>query len=70
MRRVREILKEAQECLDTARVGLAIAKLGPSEVKAGFRNLAIFGKMVTFSTNNLKGKVDGFEEWDRAAKQK
>ncbi len=70
MSRVQEILKEAQERLEAAATGLMIAKLGPSEVKAGFRNVAIYGKMVTFCTNNLRGKVDGFEEWDRAAKEK
>jgi hypothetical protein len=46
------------------------AKLGPYELKAGFRNVAIYGKMVTFCTNNLRGKVPGFEEWDRDAKQR
>ena len=70
MSRVSDILAEARELLETARVGLMIAKLGPSEVKAGFRNVAIYGKMVTFCTNNLRGKVDGFEEWDREAKEK
>jgi hypothetical protein len=63
-------LAEARELLETARCGLMIAKLGPSEVKAGFRNVAVYGKMVTFCTNNRRGKVDGFEEWDRAAKEK
>ena len=70
MTRASEILAEARELLETARCGLMIAKLGPSEVKAGFRNVAVYGKMVTFCTNNLRGKVDGFEEWDRAAKEK
>ena len=70
MSRVSEIISEAQEALGTARVGLKHAKLGPYELKGGFRNVAIFGRMVTFCTNNLRGKVPGFEEWDRAAKQK
>jgi hypothetical protein len=70
MSRVTQILSEAQERLDTARVGLEQAKLGPYHVKAGFRNVAIYGKMVTFCTNNLRGKIEGFEDWDRTAKQK
>ena len=70
MSRVQEILSEAKERLETAKLGLSIAKLGPSEVKSGFRNVAIYGKMVTFCTNNLRGKVEGFEAWDHAAKEK
>jgi hypothetical protein len=69
MSRVAQILSEAQERLDTAKVGFEQAKLGSYHVRAGFRNVAIYGKMVTFCTNNLRGKVDGFEEWDAAAKQ-
>jgi hypothetical protein len=70
MTRVSEILKEAEELFETARVGLEQAKLGPTHLKGGFRNLAVFGKMVTFCTNNLRGKLEGFEEWGRVAKHK
>ena len=70
MTRVSEILAEAQERLDTARVGLDQARMGPYHVRAGFRNVAIFGKMVTFCTNNLRGKVEGFEQWDADAKNR
>jgi hypothetical protein len=68
--RIFEILKEAGERLETARVGFQQAKLGPYAVKGGFRNVAVFGKMVTFCTNNLRGKLDGFEKWDEEAKRK
>jgi hypothetical protein len=68
--RISEILGEAQERLNTAQVGLDLARRGPDLVKSGLRNVAIFGKMVTFCSNNLRGKVDGFQEWDRGAKQK
>ena len=70
MSRVAEVLREAQERLETARVGLKHAKLSPYELKGGFRNVAIYGRMVTFCTNNLRGKVAGFEEWDQDAKQR
>ena len=70
MTRIEEILGEAQERLNVARVGLSVAKGGPYGVNAGFRNLTVYGKMVTFCTNNLRGKVEGFEEWDREAKKR
>lgn len=66
--RAREILKEARECLEAARVGLQEARRGPYHLKAGVRNVAVFGRMSTFQTNNLKGKIDGFEAWDKQAK--
>jgi len=70
MTRISEILKEAQDRLDTAWVGFEQAKLGPTHLKGGFRNVAIFGRMVIFCTNNLRGKVEGFEEWDTDAKRR
>jgi hypothetical protein len=70
MTRASQILSEAQELLDTARVGLQQAKLGPDHVKAGLRNVGVYGKMVTFCTNNLRSKVARFDDWDSEAKKR
>ena len=70
MTRVTEIITEAKEIYATALSGLDMLKSGPANAKLGFRNVAIFGRMVTFALNNLSGKVDGFAEWDREAKKK
>ena len=68
--RIGQILEEADDRLAAARAGLGVVKSGPYQLKAGFRNVAVFGRMVTFVTNNLRDKLDGFEEWDAAAKER
>jgi hypothetical protein len=70
MFRVEEILREADERLAVTRSGFAMMSAGQGEARIGLRNVAVFGCMVTFATNNLRSVVDGFEVWDVDMKAK
>ncbi|WDM60661.1 hypothetical protein K4A76_06905 [Pseudomonas sp. NEEL19] len=58
------ILKNAEDTLQAASYGLddVKAKDGPRKL-SGIRNLVVFGRSVTFVLQNLRGKVEGFDEW-------
>lgn len=61
----KRILENARGTLRTAELGLALL-LGENDAEtqmAGLRNVATFGRAVTFALQNLRKKVDGFEEW-------
>lgn len=68
MSRINEILHEANERLEVAKYGLNMINASKGEGKIGLRNVAVFGRMVTFATNNLRSQVEGFEVWDADAK--
>ncbi len=70
MSRVNEILNEANERLKIAKCGLDMILASQGEGRIGVRNVAVFGRMVTFATNNLRSIVDDFENWDVKAKQR
>lgn len=70
MGRLDEILSEAEARLQVAKCGLSMISRGEGEGKIGLRNVAVFGRMVTFATNNLKSVVEGFADWDALAKQR
>jgi hypothetical protein len=67
---VEEILREAREHLLVAKSGLAMIVSGLGEGRIGLRNVAVFGRMVTFATNNLRSCLSGFDDWDIAAKRR
>jgi hypothetical protein len=70
MGRLDEILSEAEARLQVAKCGASMISRGEGEGKIGLRNVAVFGRMVTFATNNLKSVVEGFADWDALAKQR
>lgn len=59
-----EIIRRAEEILQTARHGLDDFRNanGPRRY-SGLRNFVVFGRSVTFVLQNISGKVDGFAEW-------
>lgn len=61
---VRTILEGADDMLATAKLGLDdLRGSDPARRRAGFRNAVVFGRTVTFALQNLRGKVDGFDDW-------
>ncbi len=70
MSRIDEILNEANERLKIAKCGLDMILASQGEGRIGVRNVAVFGRMVTFATNNLRSVVSDFEQWDIEAKQR
>jgi hypothetical protein len=70
MSRIYEILNEANERLSVAKCGLAMVISGQGEGRIGIRNVAVFGRMVTFATNNLRSSIANFEAWDTEAKSR
>lgn len=38
----------------------------PDRMTSGLYNAVVFGRMVTFALQNLRGKVEGFDEWYEA----
>ncbi|MES1954218.1 hypothetical protein [Salinisphaera hydrothermalis] len=63
-RSVDDILRDARATFETAQLGLddLDSADGPRRF-AGARNVAVFGRSVTFVIQNLNGKVAGFEDW-------
>jgi len=59
------ILKEAEDTLFTARLGLDLVKgKDPKPRIAGLRNLVVFGRAVTNVLQNLRSTVGGaFDDW-------
>jgi len=58
------ILKDVQETLKTAELGLAMLIKGPPELKlCGLRNLAVFGRATTFVLQNLRSTESEFDLW-------
>ncbi len=68
MPRPKEIILEAKERFKVAHFGLEMLQAGQGEARIGLRNIAVFGRMATFATNNLRSIVDGFQAWDVGAK--
>ncbi|MET4149906.1 hypothetical protein [Bradyrhizobium sp. RT7b] len=59
---VKEVFDAIDAKLKIARRGAAEMK-NPSTFQAGLWNAALFGRSVTFTLQNLRGKVDGFDAW-------
>jgi hypothetical protein len=59
------ILKEAEDTLYTARLGLDLVKgKDPKQRIAGLRNLVVFGRAVTNVLQNLRSTAgESFDEW-------
>jgi hypothetical protein len=53
----------AQKRLETAKFGLADLRAHPERFDSGVMNTIVFGRMVTFALQNMRGHVDGFNEW-------
>jgi hypothetical protein len=64
--RVQEIFTAAADHLQTAWLGLAAMKEVPGGAQRGLHNAVVFGRMVTFALQNLRGKADGFGPWYEA----
>lgn len=64
-RTTRTILKEAEDTLFTAQLGLELLKgKEPKARIAGLRNLVVFGRAVTNVLQNLRSTVgESFDEW-------
>jgi hypothetical protein len=57
-----EAIKSAEERLADAKFGLADMQI-PARARSGFRNAVVFGRMVTFMLQNMRGHVPGFDPW-------
>jgi len=59
---VKGVLEAAKERLRTARFGLE--DMGkPDRGRSGLYNAVVFGRMVTFALQNLRGVVPDFDDW-------
>ena len=58
-----EILRRAQETLETAKFGLEVFKSNLERRMAGLRNLVVFGRAVTNVLQNLRSTESDFDEW-------
>src|SRR6267143_4125543 len=60
-----EIIQDAREALVAAQRGLdELASNDPRRKRAGLRNVAVFGRSVTFILQNLRTTVgDEFDDW-------
>jgi glutaminyl-tRNA synthetase len=57
-----EAVSKAERHLQTALFGLE--DMGrPDRLISGFHNAVVFGRAVTFALQNMRGHVDGFDEW-------
>ena len=70
MTRIAEIMLEAKARLKAVECGVEMLSAGQGDARTGVRNVAVFGRMVTFATNNLRSVVEGFIGWDVKAKQR
>jgi hypothetical protein len=62
--RVREIISQADETLQTSAFGLHLVNLDdPHARKIGLRNTVVFGRAVTNIIQNLRSVVDDFDDW-------
>ena len=64
-RTTRDILKEAEDTLYTAELGLSLVKgQNPKQRMAGLRNLVVFGRAVTNVLQNLRTtEGESFDKW-------
>src|SRR5688572_6615893 len=59
-----DVLSRAYAKLSTAKMGLALIQSpNPNNRLAGLHNAIVFGRSVTWVLQNLRGMVDGFDEW-------
>jgi glutaminyl-tRNA synthetase len=62
-------ISSAAEIISAVEERLAIARLGlkdmedPKRARSGLYNAVVFGRMVTFALQNMRGKIDGFDDW-------
>ena len=67
--RATAIADEAFEHLQVARLGVRMIDDGKGNSLVGLRNVAIFGRMVTFALNNLRSVYEDFEDFDIKCKK-
>lgn len=58
-----DVLQAARQSLDFARQGAEDYRAGGSRRVAGLFNFATSSRTVTFVLQNMRGHVDGFEDW-------
>jgi hypothetical protein len=61
-RTIAEIIREAEELLQTAKFGLQ-DMVKPERARSGLRNAVVFGRAATFALQNLRGKIPDFNQW-------
>jgi hypothetical protein len=61
-RTVAEIIREAEELLQTAKFGLEDMSR-PERARSGMRNAVVFGRNTTWALQNLRGKEPDFDNW-------
>jgi hypothetical protein len=57
-----DTIKAAEDRLKTARFGLSDMN-DPTRALSGLFNAVVFGRMVTFTLQNMRNDVGGFNEW-------
>jgi hypothetical protein len=63
-RTTRQVLYDVRQQLRTAQIGLEMLDhLDRSRALAGLRNVAVFGRAVTFVLQNLRDTEPAFDEW-------
>jgi hypothetical protein len=63
MATVVEVIRGAEERLETARFGLEDMRTRPNRAQSGLRNAVVFGRTVTFALQNLRNIVSEFDAW-------
>jgi hypothetical protein len=59
---IKDVLQAAEDRLNTAKFGLR--DMGdPERSRSGLYNAVVFGRMVTFALQNLRGVVSNFDDW-------
>ncbi len=62
-RNTADVMRNCRETLEAAREGLEFIKSDPKRRRFGLRNLATFGRSVTFVIQTLSSCEPGFEKW-------
>lgn len=57
-----QAINAAKDRLADAEFGLADMRV-PARSRSGLRNAVVFGRMVTFMLQNMRGHIDGFQQW-------
>jgi len=67
-KKISDVFRAVDDRQKAARFGLEDMK-NPERSRSGFYNAVVFGRMVTFALQNLRGVADGFDEWYSAKQE-
>lgn len=56
-------IRSATDRLKAARAGVADMQAGPDRYQSGMMNAVMLGRTITIALQNMRGSVEGFDEW-------